>query len=52
MKFVSYMLFVFFFIMFRSFAHERDFFVKNASFLSWLCHMLICPLLAMLVLNL
>jgi hypothetical protein len=32
MKFVSYMLFVLSLIMFRSYAHERENFVKNASF--------------------
>jgi hypothetical protein len=32
MKFVGYMLFVLILTMCRSYAHERDFFVKNASF--------------------
>jgi hypothetical protein len=43
MKFVSYMLYVLFLLMIRSHAHEREIFVKNASFSSWLCHLLICP---------
>jgi hypothetical protein len=43
MKFVSYMLFVLNLIMFRSYAHERENFVKNASLWSWLCHLLVCP---------
>jgi hypothetical protein len=37
MKFVGYMLFVLTLTMCRSCAHEREIFVKNASFLSWLC---------------
>jgi hypothetical protein len=32
MKFVSYMLYVLFLLMIRSYAHEREIFVKNASF--------------------
>jgi hypothetical protein len=31
MKFVSYMLYVLFLLMIRSYAHEREIFVKNAS---------------------
>jgi hypothetical protein len=48
MKFVSYMLYVLLLIMFRSYAHEREIFVKNASFWSWLYHLLICPFLSCL----
>jgi hypothetical protein len=29
--------------MIRSYAHEREIFMKNASFSSWLYHFLICP---------
>jgi hypothetical protein len=29
--------------MIRSYAHKREIFVKNASFSSWLYHLLICP---------
>jgi hypothetical protein len=43
MKFVSYMLYVLFLLIIRSHAHEREIFVKNASFSSWLCHLLRCP---------
>jgi hypothetical protein len=43
MKFVSYIWFVLNLIMFRSFAHERENFVKNTSLCSWLCHLLVCP---------
>jgi hypothetical protein len=32
MKFVSYMLFVLFLAMLRSYAHEREVLLKNASF--------------------
>jgi hypothetical protein len=32
MKFVSYMLYVLILIMFRSYTHERDFFVKRLHF--------------------
>jgi hypothetical protein len=32
MKFVSYMLYVLFLIMFRSYAHEREIFVKSTYF--------------------
>jgi hypothetical protein len=46
MKFVSYMLFVLSLIMLRSYSHEREFFVKNASFWSWLCHLLLYPFLS------
>jgi hypothetical protein len=54
MKFVSYMLYVLFLIMVRSYAHEREIFVKNASFSSWLslAYMSLYILLAMLVLKL
>jgi hypothetical protein len=37
MKFVSYMLYVLLLIMLRSYAHEREISVRNASFSSWLC---------------
>jgi hypothetical protein len=43
MKFVSYMLYVRFLLMIRSYAHKREFFVKNASFSLCLYHLLICP---------
>jgi hypothetical protein len=49
------MLYVLFLLMIRSYAHKREIFVKNASFSSWLYHLLICPfsiLFAMLVLKL
>jgi hypothetical protein len=46
MKFVGYMLFLLILTMCRSYAHEREIFVKNASFWSWLCHLLICPYLS------
>jgi hypothetical protein len=32
MKFVGYILFVLILVMFRSYAHEREVFVENASF--------------------
>jgi hypothetical protein len=55
MKFVRYMSYVLILTMFRSYAHEREFFVKNASFfimaLSLAC-MSLSILLAMLVLKL
>jgi hypothetical protein len=38
------MLYVLFLLMIRSYAHEREIFVKNASFSSWLCHLLNVPL--------
>jgi hypothetical protein len=43
MKFVSYMLYVLLLLMIRFYAHEREIFVKNTSFSSWLYHLLICP---------
>jgi hypothetical protein len=44
MKFVSYMLYVLFLIMIRSYAHEREIFVKNASFSSGYVTCLYVPL--------
>jgi hypothetical protein len=38
-----YFLWVLFLLMIRSYAHEREIFMKNASFSSWLYHFLICP---------
>jgi hypothetical protein len=46
MKFMSNMSFVLILTMCRSYAHERETFVKNASFWSWLCHLLIYPYLS------
>jgi hypothetical protein len=55
MNFVSYMLYVLLLIMFRSYAHEREIYVKNASFfimaISLAC-MSLSIFLAMLVLEL
>jgi hypothetical protein len=54
MNFVSYMLYVLLLIMLRSYAHEREIFVKNASFFIMamsLAYMSLCILLATLVLT-
>jgi hypothetical protein len=55
MKFVSYMLYVLLLIMFRSYAHEREFFVEKRFTLSKAMprsYMSFFILLAMLVLKL
>jgi hypothetical protein len=55
MKFVSYMLCVLFLLMIRSYAHEREIFVKKCFIFIMalsLAYMSLCILLAMLVLKL
>jgi hypothetical protein len=55
MKFVSYMLYVLLLVMFRSYAHEREFFCEKCFIFIMvvsLANMSLCTLLAMLVLKL